>query len=53
MRCASCGKPVVGNYIYHYRLDVYVHGTEECMRDVRGEDIRAHAVKWVQKERSK
>jgi hypothetical protein len=53
MKCASCDKPIVGNHIYHYRLDAYVHSTEGCMRDVRGEDIRAHAVMWIQKEQSK
>lgn len=53
MRCASCDEPIVGSYIYHYRLDVYVHSTEKCMRDVRGEDVRGHTVKWIQKEQGK
>jgi hypothetical protein len=53
MKCAGCSKPIVGDCIYHYRLDEYMHGTDECMRDVHGEDIRLHTVKWVQREQSK
>jgi hypothetical protein len=44
---------IVGSYVYHYRLDANVHSTDECMRDVRGEDIRLHTVKWIHKEQTK
>lgn len=47
LRCTSCGEPITGGYVYHHRLGVYVHGTDECMRDVNGEDIRLHTVRWM------
>lgn len=44
LSCVSCGEPITGEYVYHYRLNAYVHGTDECMRAVLGEDIRLHTV---------
>ena len=44
MICASCGKPITGPYWHHARLDADVHGTEECLRNVKGEDVRMHTM---------
>ena len=47
LRCDGCGEPITGDYVFHARLGAYVHFKEECMRDVRGEDIRGHTVRLV------
>lgn len=47
-KCAACGERITDKYCTHHaRLDVRVHGKDECLRNVRGEDIRMHTVKIV------
>jgi hypothetical protein len=44
--CASCRRPLKGSYRYLYypRLNANVHPTDECMSNVKGEDMRSHTM---------
>lgn len=49
-RCGACGKPIAGDVWYHNRLAVHLHGTGDCQRDVKGEDVRTHCMTLVRSE---
>ena len=42
--CDSCGEPITGIVWRHSRLNVLLHGRDECMRNVQGEDVRRHTM---------
>jgi NTP pyrophosphatase (non-canonical NTP hydrolase) len=46
--CDVCGKPIIGTGWRHHRLGVIVHEGDACQSNVRGEDIRGHAMTMVQ-----
>jgi hypothetical protein len=40
--CGACRRPGAG--WYHVRLGSPVHDAEECLRNLRGEDVRGHCM---------
>lgn len=49
-RCGACGGLITGDVWWHHRLEVHLHGTPECQRDVKGEDVRTHCMTLVRSE---
>lgn len=44
--CPGCNGPIIGgsSVWYHSRLNCYVHGRLQCMKNVYGEDVTYHAM---------
>lgn len=49
-RCGGCGNPITGDVWWHHRLEVHLHGTGDCQRNVKGEDVRTHCMTLVRLE---
>jgi hypothetical protein len=40
--CGTCGQP--GAEYFHVRLNSPVHNADNCLRDLKGEDVRGHCL---------
>lgn len=40
--CGACGEP--GAEYFHVRLNSPVHSAEDCLRRLKGEDVRGHCL---------
>lgn len=40
--CGACGQP--GAEYFHVRLNSPVHSAEDCLRRLKGEDVRGHCL---------
>jgi NTP pyrophosphatase (non-canonical NTP hydrolase) len=49
-RCGGCGNPITGDVWWHHRLEVHLHGTGDCQRNVKSEDVRNHCMTLVRLE---